>query len=134
MQFTLVAAGPNHIRYAAVNNSTAQPNGGNIQLSGAGDADVAMEDAVVFGPLKDIISTIVTNQTEARLLVMDDGLGQSNNKRAVTTVCARTGRGTWTVDADDDGNDGVAIVVSNDGSGGDSAYVEILYRHSLTQS
>lgn len=144
MFFTLVASGPHHVRYLAGANDGGSPDIGNIQLSGLGDADVALEDAVVAGPLREIISATVTNKAEARRLAMDDGLGAGTPEiagglgRAVSTVMGREGvPGEWQIDADTDGAGGVKIVVSSEATAGEgeipTAYVEILFRHSYTQ-
>ena len=135
MQFTLVAAGPHHVRYLAYANDVA----GTIQFTGAGDADVALEDAVVAGPLKEIIGAAVFNAAEARRLGLDDGLlagipDISNGLgRAVTTVTKRDGAaGEWGVDADDNEAERVEINVVSAVIESWS-YVEILFRHSYTQ-
>jgi hypothetical protein len=136
MQFTLVAQGPHHLRYLADVGAEAATTG-TIQLSGAGDADVALEDAVVAGPLKQIISAQVNNAAEARRLVMDDGLGSGDPDitdglgRAVTTVVGRAGTRVWQCDANDDAG-AIEINVVADGDSC-QAYVEILFRHSYTQ-
>lgn len=140
MQFTLVAAGPHHLRYLADANDEAGPDFGTIQLTGAGDADVAMADAVVAGPLKEIISAPVNNDVEARRLLMDDGLGSGDPDiadglgRAVTTVLKRGGTtGEWAVDADNKGGGTEVEVNVFSINVGCQAYVEILFRHSYTQ-
>lgn len=140
MYFTLVAAGPHHIRYLATADEQG-PDGGTIQFSGAGDADVALYDAVVAGPLKEIIGSTVNLAAEASRLLMDDGLGMGDPDitdglgRAVTTVIKRDGNpGEWAVDALPDGNGHVRVVVLSAHDAPTSrAYVEILFRHSFTQ-
>lgn len=140
MQFTLVAAGPHHLRYLADANAQAGPDFGTIQLSGAGDADVPMSEAVVAGPLKEIITAPVADAAQARRLMMDDGLGEGDPDitdglgRAVSTVVKRGGTiGEWAIDADNLGaGTDVEINVFSDNVGC-QAYVEILFRHSYTQ-
>lgn len=141
MQFTLIAQGPHHLRYlASADGSEVGSDAGTIQLSGAGDADVALEDAVVAGPLKEIIGATVADQAQARRLAMDAGLGTGipyitdGLGRAVSTVGHRGGvTSTWSIDADDDGAGGVEINVGAATAGVSEAYVEILFRHSYTQ-
>lgn len=74
--FTLVSQGPHHLTYRCnADTTTLAPNTGTIQYSGAGDADVALEDAVVAGLLKKIIEVPVASDAEALRLLADVGLG-----------------------------------------------------------
>ena len=82
--FALVSQGSNHLVYLATSGgSSAALDTGTIQPTGLGDADVAMEDAVVppagapynAGLIKQVIDlTNITTQTRARKQLLDWGL------------------------------------------------------------
>lgn len=125
--FTLVTSGPSHAVYLADSEGTTQAfDTGVLQVGGAGDADVALEDAAVpptganwpAGLLKEVADVgAINTQAEARRKLLDwggvglptasDGLLNVNGKRlrAYFVPVAPTGGEvlkSWAIDADTD--------------------------------
>lgn len=149
MQFVLVSKGPHHLRYLATNIGEGG-DFGTIQAEGLGDADVALEDAVVAGPLKSIVDAAYASQAEARRGLLDDGLANGDPDltnvplRAITTVQGKIvpagegdfAIGAWAVDANVVGGRAVVEVACDQTTAQESpiaAYVDIRFNHSLVR-
>ncbi len=126
--FTLVSAGSNHAVYVAQSTgTTAAFDTGTIQPTGAGDADVALEDAGVppaaahwnAGLLKQVMDLAnIDSQAKARRQLLDwggvgsptvnDGILNVAGKRCRAFIVPITPTGgevlkSWAIDADDSG-------------------------------
>lgn len=112
--FALVSRGPNHLTYLADSTgTTAASDTGRIQNTGAGDADVPLEDGFVasggqipveHGLLYEIVTTAVANQAQAERLGKDVGLliGAPNitnvaGHRARVSVTPESGLKAWNI-------------------------------------
>ena len=139
LQFTFLRAFPNLLIYDAQADGGQSPGvveSGTIQSTGAGDADVALEDAVVAGPLKEIIDAVITTQDQARNLLLSRGGGDPVLSNVASAICmvigtqVSSGQIPWGVDAQVN-NGGPALLIEGPSDDSVSAMVYIKFLHTI---
>lgn len=140
---SLVESTPFRMRYLLVNSGSPLGGSANIPNDAGATPDLRTDLDAAAGPLRQImyagvsgIGTVAAgalDQAGARALLLSDNTGSVGNDkvpRAVTMLTIRSGAGTWSVDANVDGQADPVLTVTSSAAAG-TAYIDIWARHSI---
>lgn len=130
----LVEATPHRLRYLLTASGTGAvttlPNTGGVT------PDLTTDCVKAVSPLRELVTTAITSQAEARRLLMGEQSTSTPNiahvHRAHCYITARTPKASWAVDVDVIGTAPV-VKIDPPATGGATAYLDIYDAHTYSQ-